>query len=169
VDVVELVDVVVLDVDVDVDDVLVDCVGGGAIGTRSGGSAGSTNVVVVVSISVVDVDVDVLEDELDPTDGAVVDGDGMHVDAGPDDEVGSVVGGAAPAWEPNAPAIVATAMAATTMSGPRPPGSRRWTASTQTPAKIANAPMSSVAPKEPPELGRLHTWFIGVGGREGRT
>ncbi len=156
----------VLVVDVEVDEVLVDSVGGGPIGTRSGGSAGSMNVVVVVSISVVDVDVlDEVVVEFDGAIGAVVDGGGMHVDVGLDDAVGSVVGGAAAASDAK-PAITATPRTASRTSGAaRPPGIRRWAARAQAPTTIARAPMSSVAPTEPPESGRLHTRSMALGGR----
>jgi hypothetical protein len=147
--------VVELVVDVEVDDVLVDSVGGGPIGTRSGGSPGSTKVVVVVTMVL---DVDVLVEVVDAgrAAGAVVEGGGMQV--GLDDEVGSVVGGAAAAPDPKAPTMTATAMAARRTTGAAVPCvSRRCTASTPIPATIARAPMSSVAPNDPPELGRLHT------------
>jgi hypothetical protein len=83
--------VVVLDVVVvvEVDEVLVESGGGGPTGMTSGGSPGSTNVVVVVSIKVVDVDVDVddeVVEEVDRTTGAVLEGGGMHVDGELDDE-----------------------------------------------------------------------------------
>jgi hypothetical protein len=110
-------------------------------------------------------DVDVLEDVVVWAIGSVVDGGGMHVDAGIDDDVGSVVGGAAAAPDPKAPAITATAMAARRTSGAADPCvSRRCTAKTPRPVTIARAPMSSVAPNDPPELGRLHTWSMALGG-----
>jgi hypothetical protein len=125
-------------------------------------------VVVVVSIRVVDVDVDdEVVDNCDRSTGAVVDGGGMHVDGELDDVGGSVVViGAAAASAAKVPASTATAIAVSNRSGAaEPPTSRRCTARTPRPVTIAKAPMSSVAPKDPPELGRLHTWPMALEGR----